>query len=150
MCLEKDHDLSDFFLVFPGLFDHMDSFFANAIHFGQLLNLIFDDIERFFAEFGHNPLGHDWADAFDETGAQVLLDAIHRSGNRRLAVHYLELLTVFGMIGPLSPHLDNLAGHGGHEVTNDGYKVPLAVHFKFRYGVAVLRVGISDPLNQAL
>ena len=77
MGLEEDHYLADLLLIGPGLFDHLNPFFANAIDFSELFNLLFYDIEGLFLEFLDDALGHDRADALDKPGPQISFNASH-------------------------------------------------------------------------
>ena len=77
MGLQKEHHLANFLLVSPSLADHIYPLFPNALYFSELLDLLFDDLQGLFPEGVDNPLGHDGADAFDEAGPEVFLDAVY-------------------------------------------------------------------------
>jgi len=63
---------------------------------------------------------------------------------------YLELLTVFGMIGPFPPHLYNFTGHWGHQVANDGHEIPLTIYLQLGNGETIFIVSIGDSFDLAL
>ena len=101
-------------------------------------------------EFLDDSLGHDRIDALDETGAQIFLDPIDRGRHRGFVLNYLELLTVFGMIGPFPSNFCNFAGDWCHQISNNCHQVPLPVHLQFGDGVRVFLVGVCDSFYLAL
>ena len=82
MGLKKEHHISDLFLFIPGILDHSNSLFTNPLHKTQLADVFFDKLKGLDAESAHDALGHDRADAFNHTRAEILLDAVDGGGNR--------------------------------------------------------------------
>lgn len=120
MGLQEQHDLPNLLLFVPGRSDHGDPFLSDTLDLGQLLQFIFDDIESFTAEPLDDSLGHDRADALNETGAQVSLDAIDRGWDLRFEIQHLELPAVSGMIGPLTLHQEDFSRRDSHQVSHHG------------------------------
>ena len=75
--LQKEHDLADFFLVGPGLPDHLTTLFPDALDLRKSLDLLFDDVQSLFPEGFNDALGHDGADSLNQAGTQVFLDPGH-------------------------------------------------------------------------
>jgi hypothetical protein len=65
-------------------------------------------------------------------------------------MQYPELLAVFRVAGPFPLHLEDFSGGRGQEVPHHRHQVPAAVYFDFGNGVAILIIGIGDPLDLAL
>ena len=105
MGLEKQHDITNFFLFVPCILNHGDSFFANTFDHDQFFDIIFDDIKGFFSEFFNDTARNDRTQAFDESGTEVFLNAKNRCRNRCFVVNYLKLFTELGMVDPFSPHV---------------------------------------------
>jgi hypothetical protein len=116
--LQKDHDLTDLFLVGPGLLDHLDSFCADSIRFVEALDSGFNDVEGFFPKHLDYPAGHYGTDAFDESRPQVLLDTVHGGWDKGPVGDNFELLAVPRMICPLVLHPDDFSRNGRHQTAN--------------------------------
>jgi len=85
--VQEHHDLADGFLLRPRVLDQPAAFGADAVQFLQTGRLGFDDFKNLLAEFVHELLGIDGADAFDHAAAQIFLDAF--LGGGRGAVQHL-------------------------------------------------------------
>ena len=68
-------------------------------------------------------------DAFDQTGAKVLLYAFEGRGINGLIVLYLELFAVFGVIGPHACDFDALSLLDGGKRPHDGDPLALAFYY---------------------
>src|SRR5574337_527177 len=86
MALQENHDLPDLFLLLPGGSDSLKSDLADSIHGEQAGGLLLDDAQGVDAKDLHQPFGEDRTDPFDETGAQILLDAGKRAGAKMQAM----------------------------------------------------------------
>ncbi|WP_328618748.1 hypothetical protein OHS18_13120 [Amycolatopsis sp. NBC_00355] len=66
----------------------------------QPLRVGLDNLENVDAEVLDRPVGHHRADAFDQPGAEVAVDALDRGRQHGGAGVDLELLAVFGVAAP--------------------------------------------------
>src|SRR5208283_2102370 len=71
VALEENHHFTDFLLVRPGIFDHLNALCAYPFDRSELFDIGFDNIECVLAELFYDPLCHDGSDPFYETRTQV-------------------------------------------------------------------------------
>ena len=150
MALKKQHHFPDLLLLSPGLSDHGDPFFPYSLDLGESLQSIFDDIESLLTEPLDNSLGHDRANALDQSGAQVLSDAIDRCRGLRLEMRNLELLAVSGVMGPFAFHGKDLSRCESHKIPHHGGQAPLSGDLYLGNGEPILFVGVGDSFDLAV
>jgi len=109
MGLQKQHDLADFLLVFPGLLDQGDPFCPDPLDFLQTLYLVLDDVEGLFSEFIDNAVRHLGAQTFYQAGAQVSSNAVNGCWNSGMIGMNLELVTVFWVMRPFPFQAQNFS-----------------------------------------
>jgi hypothetical protein len=95
--LQEDHHLLDRLLFRPGGGDHRGALGAQAVHLDQAPGRVVDDVHDVDAEVLDHALGHHRADALDQPGSQVPLDALHGRGQHGGVGGHLELLAVPGV-----------------------------------------------------
>src|SRR5262245_46146471 len=81
--LEEEHDVADGLLLAPALADLGDPLRADSLHFLEERRAFVDDLKRPLAEDLDDLAGVARADALDEAGGEVFLDA--GDGRRRRA-----------------------------------------------------------------
>ncbi len=105
MLLKKDHDRTDFFLVCPGLSDHIDPFLADPFNPGEFINVFIDNLKGFFSKFSDDPRSQLLSNPRNKTGAQVFLDAFYRSWKHGPVAKNPKLPPKFWVILPGTLHL---------------------------------------------
>ena len=147
MGLQKQHDLTNLLLVFPGLLDQGDPFCPDPFDFFQTLYLVLDNIKGFFPEFFDDAVRHLGAQAFDHAGTQVSSNAVNGCRHGGSVGMNLELVTIFRVMHPFPFQVQNFSRGGRRDVSDNGNEVPLALHFQFGDRVAILLVGVGDAFN---
>src|SRR4029079_794216 len=94
MRVQKDHNLSNDFLCFPGLDYSFFAFRANAVKVGQTLGCLLNDIKDLLTKGLDQLFGKVWADAFDHPRAEILFDAFQGTGWNDAEGLRLELQTM--------------------------------------------------------
>jgi len=148
--LQEEHDRPDFPLLLPGLANHGNPFFADALHFLKAVTFGFDDLQGGFAELFHHSPGHDGSDPLDQPRPQIFLDPIDRRRYGRLAGNKAELFTEPGMVRPFPLHPDFLSRSGVHHAAHHGHRVPAAGNLHPGNGIAVFFINEGDALNMSL
>ena len=105
MPLQEQHHLFNRPLFFPGSLDQANPLLGNAGDLYQLLNLVFDDIQRIQAKVFHNATSGDRANAFNQTTAEIFFNASERGGFGFFVALYLELSAIFRMVSPEAQEL---------------------------------------------
>ena len=148
--MQKEHDLFDLFLFFPCLGDLPGAFWANAGDIPQLLRLVFDDLQGVLFEVVHNPFCELGADAFDQHGAQVALEAFDCGGQGLSANLDRKLGPILNVGAPATLKREEFAGgdfkqvpdDGSHAVVREARNVSL-IRLEAQHGVAI-EVGDAD------
>ena len=117
--LKEEHDVFDFFLLFPGCNDFGYPFVADAGDFGETLRFILNDVERVCSELRDDFLCIDRAHTLDEAGAEILFNAVDRCGEGFLPLGRDELAAVFGVHLPLAFHKEHRANTDVEEISDD-------------------------------
>jgi hypothetical protein len=110
MALQEHHDLTNGLLVGPAGGDAGEPDLADAAHLQQPARRFLDDIEHRLTEGGDQPLGEMRADALDQAGGEVALDALTRGGRRHLQEQGAKLGPMLAVLLPMAAGLDVLAG----------------------------------------
>ena len=110
MTAQEDHELADVLLVFPGFADLVEAIHADALDFAEPLRAAVDDLEGLRSKTADDPFGHDRADPFDETGPEVLANALDRIRYRRVVAVDFELFAKAGVDTPGAFHAQHFAG----------------------------------------
>src|SRR5262249_6913066 len=108
--LEEDHNGPHRLLLLPALADALDAARADALDLLEERRAVVDDLQGALAEDLDDLAGEVRADALDEPGAEVLLDAgcrVRRGGAEAVR---LELQAVVAVLGPGAGSLEVLAG----------------------------------------
>jgi hypothetical protein len=102
------------------------------------LRLLFDDVEHVLAEGARQLAPVDRTDALDQTGAQVLLDALQ--GGRRGGAQEggFELRAVFAVLFPAARRLDVLARRDRRRVADQGDEILVTARLDPQNAVAGL------------
>ena len=134
--LQEQHHFFDRLLCRPSGFDLAHALLGDAGNFAQPLNIPFDHIEGFETEMGHDALGGDGTDPFNQAAAQIFLNA-GQGGRLALPVVFdLELQPVFGMLSPASVQAEGLSRLDIGETADDSNQLALAGDFETGNGVA--------------
>ncbi len=146
---QEDHHLLDRALLLPGGADQPAAVRPQPWHLGQPLGLLVDHRQRLLAEAVDDPLGRLRPDPLDHPGAEVLADAVDGGGQDDAAALGDELPPVQGVAVPAPGQLDALADVDRRQAADDGDGVALARRLHLGDGVAVLRVDVGEPLDDA-
>jgi len=114
--LQKNHDVLDLALLDPGVADTRAAHRPDAVHLEKPLWMAVDRLERVEPEVAHQALRHHLADAADEAGAQVPLDADERRGRDGHEAVDAELLAIAAVVHPRAVEPHALAGLDAEEV----------------------------------
>src|SRR5262249_29520617 len=104
--LEEDHDATDGLLLLPALADALQSARAEPRDLLKEGRDFVDDLQRALAKNGNDFAGEMWADALDQSRAEVLLNALNAVRRRAAQRFGLELLTVLAVLHPAAACLD--------------------------------------------
>ena len=148
--LQEHHHLLDGLLLGPGGGDHRGALGAQAVHLDQPPGRVVDDVHDVGAEVGDHAFGHHRADALDQPGAQVPLDALHGGRQHRGVGGHLELPAVPGVGRPPAAHPQRLAHLRAKQRADRRDQVRAASGVDPRDRVPGLRVREGDPLERAL
>jgi len=110
--------------------------------------VVLDQVENTLAEFGDQPFGEMGADALDQPGAQVLLDAVQRGRKRGPHERGLELEAVVTVVLPAPASVDVLAGLDGRGRAEDGDEVPVTPDLHAQDAEAAVGAVEGHALNQ--
>jgi hypothetical protein len=149
MAVQEQHDLADHLLLGPTFLDALGALGADAGDLAQALRALLDGVERRLAEGVDQLPGVDRADALDQAGGEVLLDALQRGRRGGAEEGGLELDPMGAVVDPGSRGLDELAGADRGRSAHDGDQLALAAHLDPEHAEAVLGVVVGDPLDQA-
>jgi hypothetical protein len=148
--LEEDHHLLDLALPFPGPGDLGAALGADARDLRQPLRALLDHLQGRQPEGLHQAPGHDLADAGDEAGAEVALDAedggrCHRAvgGDAELAAELAVLLP-----GPLEAQA--LAGLDPEEPAHRRHRLATRRRQHLDHAPGVVLAGEDDALEGAV
>ena len=147
MSLQKNHDLPNIFLRFPGLFKLSNPFGPDPLHQGQLSGVFIEDFQGLKTKAPDDPFSHLRSNPFDQTGTQIPFDANLRGRGQRFKALHPQLQTVFGMalIDPLN--LKPFTQVDGHQIADDGHQFPLPFQFQLGDGEVALLVAVGDPFH---
>src|SRR5262249_44623743 len=112
--------------------------------------VLVDDFERLHPELLDHPLGHHFADALDESRAEVALDADQRHGDDRLEDVDLELLAEPLVVDPAALQLHAFARADANQITDGGHRLAAIRHGNLDDAPRALFVGEGDPFEHAL
>ena len=87
-------------IVVDGGGDPTGTYRADPLHLSQPLRIFVNDRECALPEGLDDAAAHDRANAFDQSGAEVALHALQRSGEDRTGIQGLELPAMFGIVDP--------------------------------------------------
>ncbi len=105
MALEKNHDFSDIFLVFPCPSYHAHAFTADSPNLLKFLDTIIDNFKRLFSKFLHYSRGHYRPYPLYETGSKIPSNAFKGGGGNGAIACHLELSPKLGVVHPGTLHL---------------------------------------------
>ena len=145
--LQKDDDAAHGLLFVPAFADELQTLGADALDFLQKRGAFVDDLQGAGAEDLDDFAREMRADAFHQTGAEILFDAV--PGVRWRAAHLggLELLAVFAVVDPLAGRFEILSRDDAGEMADDRDQTTTAARLHAQHGKA--RVGLvkGDALN---
>ena len=148
MRMQKDHDLTDDFLLRPGGDDALGAARADAVDLAQAPRRTLDDIEDLVAERLNEPFGIDRADASDHARGEVFLHALDRGRLRGFQELRPELQPVRAVILPGPARRHPFAGRDRRRMAKDGDQVLLPAHFHAQHAKAVLLVVKGHPFHK--
>ena len=82
--LQKEHDIFDFLLLCPALFDLVDTRLSDSWHMKEPVRIILDHFQGILAEGLNDPSGILGPDSSDHSAPQVFFDPIDRRGQSLL------------------------------------------------------------------
>ena len=113
----------------------------------KTLRVVIDDLEGARPKAADDALGHNRADALDESGPEVFADSLHGIGHRRFVPVDLELFAKAGVESPGTLHAQHFTGGHGDEIANHADRLSAPGDLYFDDTVAVFFVGKGDPFN---
>ena len=148
--LQEHHDAADGFLLLPAFADALDAARADALDLLQKRRAFVDDVEGAFAEDLDDLAGEVRADALDQTGAEILFDALHgvrRRGAQRRSALNCRPWSRSCAHSPVACEV--FAGDDGRQVADDGDQPALSLDLDAQHGKAGVRVVKGDPFDDA-
>lgn len=78
VALQKQHHFFDLLLFCPAALDDVHAFGTDTVHLVQPFQGMVDYVEGCKSKMVDDAVGGDGTDAFDQTGAQVFAESLHR------------------------------------------------------------------------
>src|SRR4051794_10630214 len=98
--------------------------------------MLLDDLKGIQAKMGHDPLGCDWTNPFDESAAKIFLQTCQGRWFGFLSMGYLKLLTIFGMLSPESCEAQSLSCGNRGKTAHDGNEIARRCHLESCHAIA--------------
>ena len=147
--LEEYHDLTDLFLLGPGLLDPRHAGGTDAQHVQKPPRFVFDHVQRVHAVLGHDPRGHDRSHALDQPRSEVLFDPLRRRGQDGAIAVHAKLASKARMARPLALQLERLARIDVRQLAHRRHQVQAAFDRQPHHAISRFRVGIRHALDHA-
>ncbi len=147
--LKEDHDVLDFALLGPSLFDALDAVAPEARNGQEALGLVREDVQDLGAERRHQLVRGARPHALDEAGAQVLLDSGDGGRHDRLVGGGLELCSELGMHRPRARAPQGLADVDRGHVSGDHDEILALAHFDLDHREPRLGAVVRDVLEDS-
>ena len=147
MSLQEKHDVLDFLLLLPALFDLLDPHFPDPGNRIEPVRVGLDDLKGVLAKFLDDLLRVLRADALDQAAAKVFLDPEYSGRQCLLECLHGELPAVFRIHPPASAKLQNGSHMDIRHGADNGHKVRISLHAALDDRVAVLSILICDSFH---
>ena len=145
--LQKEHDVFDFFLLFPAVDQCGHPGFPESGNFGQPLGFFLDDPDRIGAEHSHDALRKFRSDPLDQAGTEIFLDAVYRGWQRFFVLGDHELPAVFGLVFPLAFQIQDRSYEHFGQITDASNRLRKILDPAFDDGIAVFGVLVCDSIH---
>jgi hypothetical protein len=147
MAVQEHHDLAHHLLLSPGAHNPLGAHRPDARHLAQPLGRSLDHVEDSFAEGRDQFPGIDRADAADQAGGEIFLDAL-RGGRRGGAQEArLELRPVLTIMDPGARRRQPFAGRNARRMPDDGHEVTMPAGLYAQHAEAVLGIVEGHALD---
>lgn len=147
--VHEHHDIAHGLLLCPSGDDLPGAEFADAGDLSHPLGLGLDNLEGLFAEGGHDPLGEDWPDTADHSGAEIFFDPLRCRRRRGLEEIGFELKPMGSVGDPDADSVDEFAGGDRRDVADYWDEVALSSRLHLKDGKPVILVVESHALDRA-
>ena len=149
MPLQEEHDVLDFLLLDPALFDPFHTDFSDSRDLQQIVRRSLDHFQRILAEFLHDLFGVFWADPLHQPASQIFLYAVNGCRQGLLELLDRELPAVSGVHFPESAQIKNAPDMHIRHLADDRHEVLKVLCPALDDRVSVLGILIRDALDDA-
>ena len=149
MPLQEEHDVLDFLLLDPALFDPFHTDFSDSRDLQQIVRRSLDHFQRILAEFLHDLFGVFWADSLHQPASQIFLYAVNGCRQSLLELLDRELPAVSGVHFPESAQIKNAPDMHIRHLADDRHEVLKVLCPALDDRVSVLGILIRDALDDA-